>query len=130
MDPSSYFIQNNWHIDKIFTLVLFDQTEKLLVPTLTEMGDNVIYEHEDVYFETNASGKPEPTVEWFHGFNKLRRGEGVQIEKSGDLHSLLLKDCTTDQSGTVTAVASNKAGTCTVESSLLVKGMWLIPWKA
>ena len=97
-------------------------TEILIVPTLAEIGDKEIFENDNVLFETKATGKPEPLVEWFHGFNKLKPSKRTSIDQSGNAHSLYLKECSLEQSGTVTAVASNKAGTCTVESSLLVKG--------
>ena len=96
--------------------------EKLIVPTLSEIGDKVIYEHENVSFETSCSGTPEPIVEWFRGFSKVKEASKIQVNEIENLHKLLLTNCLTEQSGTITVTASNKAGTCTVEASLTVKG--------
>ena len=100
----------------------FQLTEKLIVPTLTEPGDIEIFENEDAIIRTTASGKPQPSVEWFQGFAKLRKSKQIDVRVDDNQHTLQLKECKLRDSGTITAVATNKAGTCTVESALLVKG--------
>ena len=43
-----------------------DGVEKKEKPTLTPLTDMERAEQQDVCFETTVSGKPEPTVEWYH----------------------------------------------------------------
>ena len=96
--------------------------EYLEKPTLTPPGDVEIYENEDAIFTTVAAGKPYPHVEWYHGYKKLKPTENILIEKDGDKHTIIIKECYVEDSGTITAMASNKAGTCSAESALSVVG--------
>ena len=95
------------------------------MPTLTNPGDKEIWETDDVTFVTHVTGKPKPDVEWFHGFSKLKPSDKVEIESDGDTYRLILRECVLDDTGTVTVVASSKAGKLSAECSLLVKGKWL-----
>ena len=98
-------------------------TEITIVPTLTPMGDVEITENEEVVFETEASGKPTPDVEWFLGLEKLTQSHRVSIDKLRRTHTLTMRKCLLRETGSVIAKATNKAGSCTEEASLVVKGL-------
>ena len=89
---------------------------------MSEPGDVDVWENEDAKLVTQVTGKPEPIVEWFHGFKKLAPSSDTAIMRDGKTHSLLLKERQIEDSGTITVTATNKAGTCTAESKLTVQG--------
>ena len=93
-----------------------------MTPTLTELDDVEIFEKECAEFSTSSDGKPPPTVEWYHGHAKLKHSKLISITTKDNTHNLVLKDCKLHDTGTVTAVATNKAGSCTVESNLNIRG--------
>ena len=95
------------------------------MPTLTQPGDVEIFEKADAVFVTEVTGKPEPSVEWFHGFTKLRHGKTASVETDmgrHTVHTVTMEGCKIEDTGTIRMVASNKAGQVEAESSLVVNG--------
>ena len=79
-------------------------------------------EKNDAFFETTASGIPEPSVQWHCGSALLITSDRVLIERDGDTYRLVLSNCGVDQTGPVRVTATNKAGKAVEEAYLHVKG--------
>ena len=101
---------------------MLDYLEILHTPSITEPDEQEILENEDALFTTVVTGKPEPTVEWFHGFTKLRPSDTVIIDNVGDRYSLQLRNCQLEDTGSITVAAFNKAGSNSADTALIVKG--------
>jgi len=105
-----------------YLLLTFAIIETLLVPTLTEPQDVTVFEKESAVINIASTGKPPPTLEWFHGSSKLENTDNVEIREDGTKHLLILKNLNLQDTGLIRVIATNSAGTCTVESVLTVKG--------
>ena len=96
--------------------------EILESPTMTKPQGVEIMEQEDAVFEVQVHGIPEPDVDWYSGSERLRPSRSTMIEQDGDTHRLQLKSCDLDMTGPIKVTATNKAGDCTAETFLNVKG--------
>ena len=95
------------------------KTEK---PTVQKLSDVTIMEQEDAVFETQVTGKPEPTVEWFSGTTKLEPSEKVIYEQEATKHKVTLKTCEVKHTGPISVKVTNEAGSATTKAKLTVKG--------
>ena len=98
------------------------KTEK---PTVKKLGDVTIMEQEDAVFETEVTGKPAPTVEWFTGTTKVEPSDKVIITQEDKKATITFKSCEVKQTGPVSVKVTNEAGTATAKAKLTVKGMQL-----
>ena len=82
-----------------------------------------IFEHADAMFVTRVTGKPEPSVDWYHGFSRLRPGKTVSLEQEEDgVYRLTMMGCQIQDTGSIRVVATSKAGKAEAEASLVVNG--------
>ena len=95
------------------------KTEK---PTVQKLNDVTIMEQEDAVFETQVTGKPEPTVEWFSGTTKLEPSDKVIYEQEATKHKVTLKTCEVKQTGPISVKVTNEAGSAMTKAKLTVKG--------
>ncbi|XP_063712658.1 titin-like isoform X5 [Symsagittifera roscoffensis] len=80
----------------------------------------VAKEGESVTFECVVKGVPTPTVSWFLNGEKLTEAPDQQIRRNDDKHLLKLHKLEIDDTGPLTATATNSAGTVSSTAPLLV----------
>ena len=71
-------------------------------------------------FEACATGKPEPTVEWFYGKTKLVASERIIMQKDGDKYTLQIKKAVIKEAGLYSVKATNDQGTLSADAKLKV----------
>ena len=82
----------------------------------------VAKEGESVTFDCVVKGVPTPTVSWFLNGEKLTEAPDQQIRRNDDKHLLKLHKLEIDDTGPLTATATNSAGTVSSTAPLLVHG--------
>ena len=98
-----------------FRISCFDFTE----PQITKFPmDTTVIEGEGVYFRIKVSGKPQPTVTWYHNGEPVRADYANEIESDG---SLAIPSTELKHSGVYKAVATNHHGSEEREIKLMVK---------
>lgn len=103
-------------------------TVKKEVPKILKKPEAVeCYEYENAVFETTATGKPKPTVEWTSGDVKLEPSEKMVVETLPEnMFRLTLKDVRKTQAGMVTVRAVNEVGDMSASARLRIKGLLYI----
>jgi hypothetical protein len=87
---------------------------------LTKPQDQTVVEGEDVTFEAEATGKPEPTIEWLFGRTTLIASERVIITQDGTKCTLTIKAAEVKEAGQYTIKASNDQGSLSANAKLVV----------
>ena len=77
-------------------------------------------EHEDIRFETEISGAPSPTVEWYTGDTKLEPSDHIIYEEDKPKYALVVKDVKADEAGMFTVKATNPQGQMSASARLKV----------
>lgn len=98
--------------------------ETLESPSVTKPAAVDIVEMEDACLQTIVNGKPEPEVNWYLGHSLLYPTESIKFERMDNVHTLTLKSCKQNMSGSVHIIATNKAGEASCETTLAVKGAY------
>jgi hypothetical protein len=85
---------------------------KTIKPHVTKWLNNlVVTKGEEAKFEVNITGYEKPTIEWYHGLNKLKEGGRYHMLETGEDHySLRIFDVTGEDQGTYQCIATNSAG--------------------
>ena len=83
--------------------------------------DAVSVEGNTVKFEAKVSGHPKPEVVWLKEDKPVHPDPRHQIQDEGDVHSLVITNCTPDDSAEYTLEAKNDAGLATCPFSLTLK---------
>jgi len=73
-------------------------------------------------FETTVSGHPAPDVTWLLGETKLKPSNQILMEKAGQKHRLVMRECCPQLAGVVTVEVRNSIGSKTSNATLAIKG--------
>lgn len=113
-DDAEYVCQiSNGHgsAEAIFSIIVEDAKTK---PTFVEsLEDLEIGEGEPADFSVLVESNPRSEVDWYLGDKLITNGGRFQITVEGEediVHTLLIEDCTEDDSTTVKCIAKNEMG--------------------
>lgn len=94
-------------------------TEK--APTVIEkLTDRTIREGQAVAFRCKISGKPTPEVQWKKGDKVIKPSKYFQMVRDGEVCTLKISEAFPEDEGVYKCVATNPAGTVTVQANLKV----------
>ena len=83
--------------------------------------DVVSVEGNTVTFETKITGQPQPEVVWLKGNKPIQPSSRHQFKDEDDTHTLVITNCTPDDSAEYTLEARNDAGLATCPFTLTLK---------
>lgn len=90
-------------------------------PTVIEpLKDQTIREGQAVAFRCKISAKPTPQIKWQKGEKVIKPSKYFQMIKEGDLCMLKVSEAFPEDEGVYKCVATNPAGTVTVQANLRV----------
>lgn len=90
-------------------------------PTVIEpLKDQTIREGQPVNFRCKITGKPMPTIKWQKGDKVIKPSKYFQMVKEGDYYNLKISEAFPEDEGVYKCVATNPAGTVTVQANLRV----------
>lgn len=90
-------------------------------PTVIEpLKDQTIREGQPVTFRCKISGKPVPTIKWQKGDKIIKPSKYFQMVKDGEYYMLKVSEAFPEDEGVYKCVATNPAGTVTVQANLRV----------
>ncbi len=73
------------------------------------------FEGEHVIFNVSVSGRPSPTLTWYHNDKELEKDSTIDISSNG---TLSITSVEMEHSGIYKLVGSNSAGTCSSQLEL------------
>jgi hypothetical protein len=89
-----------------------------------EMRDASVKEEKRVQFDVQISGRPLPTVEWYHGDTLLQDDRWIKIRKSNtdNTYSLIIRSATAERRGVYKCVITNPLDTISCSARLRIEG--------
>lgn len=72
--------------------------------------------------DTCSVGKPSPSVTWLKDKSEINVGQRTEIYNEVDVYFLVIKDCTTKNSGEYTVKAENSFGSTSANFTVNVQG--------
>ena len=94
-------------------------TEK--VPSVIEpLKDQTIREGQSVEFKCKISAKPIPQIKWQKGEKIIKPSKYFQMVKDGELYTLKISEAFPEDEGVYKCIATNPAGTITLQANLRV----------
>lgn len=94
-------------------------TEK--APAIVEQLKNQsVREGQSVAFRCKITAKPEPTIKWQKGDKIIKQSKYFQMVKDGDYYTLRISEAFPEDEGIYKCVATNPAGTVTLQANLKV----------
>ena len=127
-DDAEYFCQiSNQHgsAEAIFSIIVEDEKTK---PTFVEaLEDLEIGEGDVADFSVLVESNPRSEVEWYLGDKLITNDGRFQITVEGEediVHTLVIEDCTEDDTSTVKCIATNEMGeeSCTAKLKVVREG--------
>ena len=88
---------------------------------LKELKPVEVVEGNDVEFEVQVQGNPEPDISWFRNNVLIEPGDRYEEKKVEDAHSLIIHETTPEDSGEVKCQARNNVGRVQSVTQLVVK---------
>ena len=79
-------------------------------------------------FESEATGKPEPKIEWLYGKTPLVASERIVMEQDGTKYKLTIKAAELKEAGQYTIKATNDQGSLSANAKLVVSKYDAIPF--
>lgn len=90
-------------------------------PTIVEpLKDQTIREGQAVAFKCKIAAKPIPQIKWQKGDKIIKPSKYFQMQKDGELYTLKISEAFPEDEGVYKCVATNPAGTVTVQANLKV----------
>lgn len=90
-------------------------------PTIVEpLKDQTIREGQAVAFKCKIAAKPIPQIKWQKGDKIIKPSKYFQMQKDGDFYTLKISEAFPEDEGVYKCVATNPAGTVTVQANLKV----------
>lgn len=90
-------------------------------PTVIEpLKDQTIREGQAVAFRCKITGKPVPQIKWQKGDKVIKPSKYFQMVKEGDFCTLKISEAFPEDEGVYKCIASNPAGTITLQANLRV----------
>ena len=88
------------------------------------MRDSCVEEGKRVQFDVQISGRPLPTVEWYHGDILLQEDRWIKIRKSttDNTHSLVLRSAGAERRGMYKCVITNPLDSISCSARLRIEG--------
>ena len=130
-DDAEYICQvsnSEGSTEAIFSIIVEDAKTK---PAFVEsLEDLEIGEGEPADFSVLVESNPQSEVEWYLGDKLIANGGRFQITAEGEediVHTLVIEDCTEDDSTTVKCVAKNEIGeeSCTAKLEVVREGKFV-----
>ena len=91
-------------------------------PEFTKVPQDVVsIEGNTVKFEAKIAGEPKPEITWLKDTKPIQRSPRHQISDEAGIHSLIITNCTPDDSAEYALEARNDAGLATCPFSLALK---------
>ncbi|XP_075253991.1 uncharacterized protein LOC142345665 isoform X8 [Convolutriloba macropyga] len=123
-DSGSYTLQAKNNLGEVSTSCNLYVKDRHTEPEAPEfvigLSEVVAKEGESATFECVVKGVPAPTVSWYLNGEKLTEAPDQQIRRNEDKHLLKLHKLEIDDTGPLTATASNIAGNVSSTAPLLV----------
>uniref|UniRef100_A0A1I8GUQ1 Fibrillar collagen NC1 domain-containing protein n=1 Tax=Macrostomum lignano TaxID=282301 RepID=A0A1I8GUQ1_9PLAT len=80
-----------------------------------------VFEGQPVHFVVKVGGDDSTRVSWYRDGSKIESSPDFTIEQIGDLHTLKIPECFTEDSGRYTVTATNESGEVVSSATLTVK---------
>ena len=88
---------------------------KPLTPTVCKVGD-------DVMLEAVITGKPKPSLQWFHNDKPLEGSPSLKMVQKDTIASIVISKAEQIHDGDYMITADNEAGTVQTSANLSVQG--------
>ena len=95
---------------------------------LSKPQDQTVNQGEDAKFEAEATGKPEPKIEWLYGRTPLVASERIIMEREGTKYTLTIKAAELKEAGQYTIKATNDQGSLSANAKLVVNSKCAPIW--
>ena len=88
------------------------------------MRNASVEEGKRVQFDVQISGRPLPTVEWYHGDTFLQEDRWIKIRKSAsdNTHSLVIRSASAERRGVYKCVITNPLDSISCTARLHIEG--------